>query len=192
MPSLRQSCSWRLTLSRAAPTNTPSCSCEICTSEPKSDASAQSRRASRDRQRLQHQLLHPLAHPANPLAQQLDQLDRDARFTLQMAQEIFAAQHEQFGRLAGGGIGGAALAVEHGDLAEQIAGSEKIQRQPVAIGGTGFDVNLGRGGRRTRRRRCRPSGTAPRRRPAAGCGRGPIFAVIRRRPDPRTSDSSST
>ena len=47
MPSLRQSCSWRLTLSRAAPTKTPSCSCEMCTSEPKSEASAQSRRASR-------------------------------------------------------------------------------------------------------------------------------------------------
>ena len=29
MPSLRQSCSWRLTLSRAAPTKTPSCSCEM-------------------------------------------------------------------------------------------------------------------------------------------------------------------
>ena len=29
MPSLRQSWSWRLTLSRAAPTKTPSCSCEI-------------------------------------------------------------------------------------------------------------------------------------------------------------------
>jgi multidrug efflux pump subunit AcrB len=95
-----------------------------------------------DRQRLQHRFLHPLAHPANPLAQQLDQLDRDARFTLQMAEEIFAAQHEQFGRLAGGGVGGAALAVEHGDLAEQIAGSEKIQCQPAAVGGTGFDANL--------------------------------------------------
>jgi hypothetical protein len=27
MPSLRHSCNWRLTLSRAAPTNTPSCAC---------------------------------------------------------------------------------------------------------------------------------------------------------------------
>jgi hypothetical protein len=33
---LRKRCSWRLTLSRAARTNTPSCSCEMCTSEPKS------------------------------------------------------------------------------------------------------------------------------------------------------------
>src|SRR5262249_4006103 len=47
MPSLRQLCSCRLTLSRAAPTKMPSCSCEMCTSEPKSAASAQSRRASR-------------------------------------------------------------------------------------------------------------------------------------------------
>src|SRR5260370_12965145 len=47
MPPLRQSCSWRLTLSRAAPTETLSRSCEMCTSEPKSAASAQSRRARR-------------------------------------------------------------------------------------------------------------------------------------------------
>src|SRR3984957_3321388 len=59
-----------------------------------------------------------------------------------MAEKIFAAQHEQFGRLARGGIGGAALAVEHGDLAEQIAGPEKIQGQAAAVGSPGFDADL--------------------------------------------------
>ena len=39
------------------------------------------------RQRLQHRFLHPLALPANPLAQQLDQLDRDARLAFEMARK---------------------------------------------------------------------------------------------------------
>ena len=59
-----------------------------------------------------------------------------------MAQKILAPQHEQFGRLARGGIGGAALAVEHRDLAEQIARPQKIQGQPAAVGGAGFDPDL--------------------------------------------------
>ena len=49
-----------------------------------------------DRQRLQHRFLHPLALPADPLAQQLDDLDRDARFALEMGEKILAPQHEQF------------------------------------------------------------------------------------------------
>ena len=58
------------------------------------------------------------------------------------AEEILAPQHEQFRRLAGGGVRGAALAVEHGDLAEQIAGAHEIQRQAAAVGGAGLDPDL--------------------------------------------------
>ena len=39
------------------------------------------------------------------------------------AEEILAPQHEQFEALAGSGVRGAALAVEHCDLAEEIARS---------------------------------------------------------------------
>src|SRR5437868_525670 len=94
------------------------------------------------RQRLQHRFLHPLAYPADPLAQEDDELDRDARLAFEMGEEVLATQHEQFGRLAGGGIGGAILAVEHRDLAEQVAGSLKIERQARAVRGTGFNTDL--------------------------------------------------
>ena len=80
--------------------------------------------------------------PANPLAQQHDDLDRDLRLAFEVGEKILAAQHEQFGRLAGGGIGGAALAVEHRDLAEQVARAHEIQGQPPAVGGPGFDPDL--------------------------------------------------
>ena len=72
----------------------------------------------------------------------LDDLDRDLRLALEMAEKILAPQHEQFGRLAGGGVRGAALAVEHGDLAEQVAGAHEIQRQAAAVGGAGLDPDL--------------------------------------------------
>src|SRR5712672_517952 len=94
------------------------------------------------RQRLQHRFLHPLALPANPLTQQLDDFDRDARLALEMAEKILAPQHEQFSRLAGGGVRGAALAVEHRDLAEQVARAHEIQGQAAAVGGAGFDPDL--------------------------------------------------
>ena len=64
------------------------------------------------------------------------------RLALEEAEKILPPQHEQFGRLAGGGVRGAALAVEHGDLAEQIAGPHEIQRQPAAVGGAGLDPDL--------------------------------------------------
>src|SRR5882757_800654 len=95
-----------------------------------------------DRQRLQHGFLHPLAHPADALAEQLDQLDRDAGLAFEMAEKILAAQHEQFGWFAGGGIGGAALAVEHRDLAKEIAGAEEIQGQAAAVRRPGLDPDL--------------------------------------------------
>src|SRR5207237_5855847 len=47
-----------------------------------------------DRQWLQHRFLHPLALPADALTQQLDDLDRDLRLALEMAQEILTPQHE--------------------------------------------------------------------------------------------------
>ena len=59
-----------------------------------------------------------------------------------MAEKILAPQHEQFGRLAGGRVRGAALAVEHRDLAEQIARAHEIQGQPAAVGGAGLDPDL--------------------------------------------------
>src|SRR6478752_747043 len=95
-----------------------------------------------DRQRLQHRFLHPLALPADALAQQHHDLDGDLGLAFQEGQEILAPQHEQFRRLAGGGVRGAALAVEDGDLAEQIAGAHEIQRQAAAVGSAGFDPDL--------------------------------------------------
>src|SRR5204862_6131833 len=59
-----------------------------------------------------------------------------------MAEEILAPQYEQFARLAGGGIGGAALAVEHRDLAEQMAGAHEIQGPAAAVGGAGLRPDL--------------------------------------------------
>ena len=50
-----------------------------------------------------------------------------------MAQEILAPQHEQFRGLAGGGVRGAALAVEHRHFAEQVAGAHEIQGQAAAV-----------------------------------------------------------
>src|SRR5439155_1363919 len=44
--------------------------------------------------------------------------------------------------LARGGIRGAALAVEHGDLAEEITWAHEIQGQAAAVGGAGFDPDL--------------------------------------------------
>ena len=95
-----------------------------------------------DRQRLQHRFLHPLALPADALAQQLDDLDRDFRLALEMTQEILTPQHEQFGRLAGGRVRGAALAVKHRNLAKEIAGAHEIQCQAAAVGRAGLDANL--------------------------------------------------
>ncbi len=57
-------------------------------------------------------------------------------------EKILPPQHEQFGRLAGGGVRGAALAVQHRDLAEQVARTHEIQRQPAAVGGAGLDPDL--------------------------------------------------
>ena len=48
----------------------------------------------------------------------IDDLDGDLRLALEEGQEVVATQHEQFGRLAGGRVGRAALAVQHRDLAE--------------------------------------------------------------------------
>ncbi len=143
------------------------------------------------RQRLQHRFLHPLAHPANALAQQHDQLDRDARLALQKAQEIVAPEHEQFGRLARGSIGSAALAVEHGDLAEKIARSQENSGSAGCRRRRRFRSGSGRAGPRTGHRRHRPSETASRRHRGAGYGKALKSAAIRRRQDPRTSDSSS-
>src|SRR6478672_2860386 len=86
-----------------------------------------------DRQRLQHRFLHPLALPADALAQQHHDLDGDLGLAFQEGQEILAPQHEQFRRLAGGGVRGAALAVEHRHFAEQVAGAHEIQGQAAAV-----------------------------------------------------------
>src|SRR5437868_3415864 len=56
------------------------------------------------RQRLEHRFFHALALPADALAQQLDDLDRDLRLTLEKGQEILPPQHEQFRHLARGRI----------------------------------------------------------------------------------------
>src|SRR6266404_6504192 len=95
-----------------------------------------------NRQRLQHRFFHPLALPADALAQQHHDLDRDLRLALEEGEEILAPQHEQFRRFAGGGVRGTALAVENGDLAEQIAGTHEIQGQTAAVGGAGLDPDL--------------------------------------------------
>jgi hypothetical protein len=58
------------------------------------------------------------------------------------ARKILAPQHEQFGRFAGGGVRGAALAVHDRDLAEQVAGTHEIQGQAAAVGGAGLDPDL--------------------------------------------------
>jgi hypothetical protein len=112
----------------------------MCTSEPKSDAAKSSRQA--HRQRLEHRFFHSLAHPADALAQQHDQLDCDPWLPLEKTEKILPPQHEQLGRLAGGRIRVAILAIEHRDFAEQIARPKKVQGQPAAVGGAGFDPDL--------------------------------------------------
>src|SRR5262249_31134990 len=79
------------------------------------------------RQGLQHGFLHALALPADALAEQHDDLDGDLGLALEEAKKVLAAEHEQFRRLAGGGVCTPALAVEHGDLAEQIAGTHEVE-----------------------------------------------------------------
>jgi len=59
-----------------------------------------------------------------------------------MAQKILPPQHEQFCGLARGRVRRAALAVEHGDLAKEVARPHEIERQPVAVGGAGLDPDL--------------------------------------------------
>jgi len=76
------------------------------------------------------------------LAQQLDQLDRDARLALEMGQKVFPPQHEQFGRLARGGIRGAALAVEHRDLANRSPGPRKFRVRRLPSEAPVFDPDL--------------------------------------------------
>ena len=64
------------------------------------------------------------------------------RFVFEEVQKILPPQHEKFGGFVRGRIRRAALAVEQGDLAEQIARFHEIQRQPAAVGHAGFDVDL--------------------------------------------------
>src|SRR5207248_938903 len=94
------------------------------------------------RQRLQHGFLHALALIADALAEQHDDLDGDLGLALKEAQKVLATQHEQFRRLARGGIRRAVLAVEHGDLAKEIAGAHEVQRQPATIWRTRLDPYL--------------------------------------------------
>ena len=114
----------------------------MCTSEPKSDGQRAEPARQPDRQRLQHRFLHPLALPADALAQQLISLIATLRLAFEKAEKVLAPQHEQFGRLAGRRVRGAALAVEHRDLAEQIARAHEIQGQPAAVGSAGLDPDL--------------------------------------------------
>jgi hypothetical protein len=53
-----------------------------------------------------------------------------------------APQHEQFARFARGRVRGAALAVQHRNLAKEVARSHEIQRQPAAVGSPGLDADL--------------------------------------------------
>ena len=59
-----------------------------------------------------------------------------------MAEKILLPQHEQFRRLAGGGIRRAFLPIQHGDLAEEVPRPHEIQRQPAAVRGAGLDADL--------------------------------------------------
>ena len=142
MPSLRQSCSWRLTLSRAAPTKTPSCSCEMCTSEPKSEASAQSRRASRTGSGCSTD--SSIRSLCQRMRWHSSMISLIATFgsRSRKARKSSRRSTNNSRRLAGGRVRGAALAVEHGDLAEEIAGAHEIQRQAAAVGGAGLDPDL--------------------------------------------------
>ncbi len=65
-----------------------------------------------------------------------------AGLALEEAEEIVAPDDEKLGLFLGHRIGGARLAVERRDLAEQIPGSEKIERQLPAAGGARLDANL--------------------------------------------------
>src|SRR5882757_6578146 len=141
MPSLRQSWSWRLTLSRGADEDAELFLRDVHLGAEIGGERAEPSRQT-NRQRLQHRFLHPLAHPADPLAQQFDQLDRDLRLALEEGEKVLPPQHEQFAWLTGGRIRGAALAVEHCDLAEQFAGAHEIQRQAAAVGSAGLDPDL--------------------------------------------------
>ncbi len=109
--------------------------------------------------------LHALALPADALAQQRDDLDRDLRLALEEAEKVLAPQHEQFAGFAGGRIRQAALAVQHRDLAEQVARPHEVQGQTACRRRRRSRYGSGPGARRTARPPHRPSGTAPRHSP---------------------------
>src|SRR4051794_28013447 len=101
-------------------------------------------KASREanRQRLEHGLFHALALPADALAQQRDDLDPDLRLAFEESEKVFAPQHEQLAGFARGRVRSAALAVQHRNLAEQVARPHEVQREAAAIGGAGLDTDL--------------------------------------------------
>jgi hypothetical protein len=90
----------------------------------------------------QRRFFHALAHPADALAQKFDDADRHPRVLFEKAQKIAAAQNEKLAGFGGDRIGGARLAVEKRDLAEQIAGPEHVQGQRIARSRAGFDADL--------------------------------------------------
>ena len=94
------------------------------------------------RKRQKHHLLGALVGRAQPRAQQLDDADGEPPVALERSEKIGARKHEQFRILLRDGVGRARTAVEHGDLAEQIARPKNFDGQALASGGPGLDADL--------------------------------------------------
>ena len=87
------------------------------------DASCQS-----DRGRQECRLLQPADDIAQPGAEEVDQLQRHRRLAIEHAQEVLPRQEEHVGVLHRYSVGSARLAVEQGDLTEDIAAAKDVHR----------------------------------------------------------------
>src|SRR4051794_14504403 len=87
-------------------------------------------------------LLHALAHPADPVAEELDEADRDRRPAFEKTEEIAAPKHEKLAPFDGHGVRGARPAVEKRDLAEHVTWAEKVESQALARACASRDPDL--------------------------------------------------
>ena len=87
-------------------------------------------------------VLEELGVAADPLAENLEELDRHLGAGFEHPQEAVAVEEEEPGVLGGHGIGGAGAAVEDGQLAEELAGAEQGEDQLAAVGGGQAEADL--------------------------------------------------
>ena len=79
------------------------------------------------------------AGPPQTVAQHVEHAQADGGMGLQPRQEMPALQHQQVGRLQRHRLGGPGLAVEQGDLAEELALADDIERDFLSLGGIAAD-----------------------------------------------------